>query len=86
MAKNSFSLHNSFNWILLSPGYIPKPGSLTTTNLSSVDINSLFHMPKDELQEEVESIRSYFSQQIPNELPDVIGQQLDEFSKRVERM
>lgn len=67
-------------------GYIPKEGSLTTTGMPPVDIPSLFHMPKSELQEEVEAIRTYFSQQIPNELPDVVGLQLAEFSARVEKL
>ncbi|KAI6645798.1 Phosphoenolpyruvate carboxykinase, mitochondrial [Oopsacas minuta] len=67
-------------------GYIPKPGSLTTSNLPPIDMDSLFHMPQTELREEVEAVRTYFKQQVPNELPEAIGQQLSDFSERVENM
>lgn len=65
-------------------GYIPKPGSISTDGLAkSVDMGALFRMPKHELIGEANSLEEYFSQQIPNELPQQISQQLADFKQRI---
>uniref|UniRef100_A0A646QDX8 Phosphoenolpyruvate carboxykinase [GTP] n=1 Tax=Hemiscolopendra marginata TaxID=943146 RepID=A0A646QDX8_9MYRI len=68
-------------------GYIPKSGSLKLDNLSNpVDTNELFRIPKDFWMNEVEEIQKYFEEQVGEDLPDVVGQELNKLRQRIEKM
>jgi len=67
-------------------GLIPKPGSINLEGLKeTVDWDALFSIPKDFWEEEVEEIDTYFKDQLPEDLPDAVGEQLLKLKERVER-
>lgn len=66
-------------------GYIPKEGSLNLTGLSDpVDMKALFDLPVDFWKKEVKELRNYFSEQVGEDLPPVISQELTKLEQRVE--
>lgn len=65
-------------------GYIPKEGSLNLTGLNSrVDMGELFHLPQDFWLNECEDIERYLHDQVGDDLPDKIAQELYELKDRV---
>jgi len=68
-------------------GLIPKPGTIDMEGLKEpVDWDSLFHIPKDFWTAEVEEIETYFKDQLPEDLPDAVGAQLQKLKRRVEKL
>ncbi|KFM82168.1 Phosphoenolpyruvate carboxykinase [GTP], mitochondrial, partial [Stegodyphus mimosarum] len=53
-------------------GYIPKEGSLNLSDLSSVNTEALFSLPKDFWLQECIDIDKYLSEQVHNDLPNEI--------------
>lgn len=68
-------------------GYVPKEGSLNLNGLKeSVDMNGLFHLPKDFWQEETALIRKYFDEQVNRDLPEAVASELKALEERVSKM
>jgi len=68
-----------------SIGLIPKTGSINLEGLEeSVDWDALFSIPKDFWVEEAEEIGRYFQDQLPEDLPDAVGEQLLKLKNRVQ--
>ncbi|XP_076325359.1 phosphoenolpyruvate carboxykinase [GTP], mitochondrial-like [Tachypleus tridentatus] len=67
-------------------GYVPKDGSLKTDGLPAIDMNELMYVPKDFWQNEVQEIWKYFGEQLPQDLPNEIAEELKKLEKRVEKM
>jgi len=68
-------------------GRIPSPGSLNVNDLEDeVDMKELFNLPKDFWQQEVRDIRKYFDDQVGDDLPNEILDELKKLEKRVEVM
>lgn len=68
-------------------GYIPKDGSINMSNLNeSVDMEALFHLPKDFWEKEVCDLSKYFEEQVGKDLPQEIQQELKKLEQRVHSM
>ncbi|XP_064640065.1 phosphoenolpyruvate carboxykinase, cytosolic [GTP]-like isoform X2 [Lineus longissimus] len=67
-------------------GYLPKDGSVNTSGLGSVDMNELFRLPKQFWQEEVKEIENYFDEQVNQDLPKGVHDQLKKLEERVNQM
>uniref|UniRef100_A0A0P4VXV8 Phosphoenolpyruvate carboxykinase [GTP] n=2 Tax=Scylla olivacea TaxID=85551 RepID=A0A0P4VXV8_SCYOL len=69
-------------------GLLPKPGSLNLAGLEDhhIDMDELFRLPKDFWTQEVRDIATYFDQQVGNDLPNEVREQLKMLEKRVEKM
>ena len=65
-------------------GYLPSQDGINLSGLKEkVDMDGLFHLPKDFWHQEVESIRKYFHEQVNEDLPSEIANELDALSKRL---
>ena len=67
-------------------GNIPKFDSLDISGLGSIDMDSLFDVPKDFWLQECQEIRKYFNEQVSQDLPDAIGAELNSLEQRVSRI
>jgi phosphoenolpyruvate carboxykinase (GTP) len=66
-------------------GYVPKPGSINMSGLKEkVDMEALFHLPKDFWQKEVEELETYFSDQLTKDYPAAIKQELKKLENRID--
>ncbi|KAL4234349.1 Protein kinase C-like 1 [Mactra antiquata] len=66
-------------------GYIPKPDSINLSGLKeSVDMNALFNLPKEFWQSEVKELEKYFEDQVGEDLPPKIKQELKKLEQRVQ--
>ena len=65
-------------------GNIPKPGSINMSGLKEeVDMETLFSLPKDFWQKEVQELESYFTDQLTTDYPAVIKQELKKLENRI---
>ena len=48
-----------------------------------VDMDELFHLPKEFWEQEVSEIRQYFKTQVPQDLPPAIEDELRQLEERV---
>lgn len=65
-------------------GYIPKAGSIDLSGLESeVDMNALFELPKEFWEAEVKELGTYFEEQVGEDLPVKIRQELSKLQSRV---
>lgn len=66
-------------------GYIPTPGALNMEGLENenVDIDAAFQIDKEFWIDEVQAIQNYFEQQVPEDVPSEITEQLLKLEKRV---
>ncbi|XP_071092051.1 phosphoenolpyruvate carboxykinase, cytosolic [GTP]-like isoform X1 [Haliotis cracherodii] len=68
-------------------GYIPKLNSLNLSGLEEpVDLQELFRLPADFWQDEVKSIYKYFDEQVNDDLPPAIMEELKALEKRVSQL
>lgn len=67
-------------------GNIPKPGTINTDGLGSINEEELFSLPRDFWQKEVQEIRTYFDNQLPQDLPEGVKEQLHKLEERVNKM
>lgn len=70
-------------------GLIPKPGSINTEGLDrSIDavMPKLFEASKQELEAEADAIQKFYSEQLPNDVPERISKELEDFRKRISAM
>lgn len=68
-------------------GFIPKEGTINMEGVDEpVDMKELFHLPKDFWQKETEEIQTYFDDQLPQDLPAEINNELNALKERVNKM
>ena len=67
-------------------GYVPKLDSINVDGLDAIDMQSLFHIPKDFWQQEVEEIQKYFKEQVNSDMPDQVMSELQALRQRVNDM
>jgi len=68
-------------------GYLPKEGSVNVEGLQGeTDMKELFHLPKDFWQKECEEINKYFTEQVNEDLPKEVAEQLEKLKTRVQKM
>lgn len=66
-------------------GYLPKPNSLVMDGLEGrVDMDALFDLPKEFWEQEVKDIRKYLEEQVNEDVPDEIWEELEKLNTRVE--
>jgi len=65
-------------------GFVPAPGAIDMSGLNPpVNTEELFNIPKDFWLEEANQIEKYFDEQLPEDCPQEIRDQLAELKKRV---
>ena len=64
-------------------GYVPKADSLNVEGLEPVDMEQLLNIPKDFWSNEVKEIGKYFEEQVGDDLPNEVANQLKELESRV---
>lgn len=65
-------------------GYIPKPGSINMSGLKQeVNMDALFHLPKEFWETEVKELNKYFEDQVGEDLPVKIRQELKKLEQRI---
>lgn len=65
-------------------GFIPKPGSIKLSGLKQeVDMDALFELPKEFWEAEVCELGKYFEDQVGEDLPTKIRQELSKLESRV---
>ncbi|XP_045583742.1 phosphoenolpyruvate carboxykinase, cytosolic [GTP] isoform X2 [Procambarus clarkii] len=68
-------------------GLLPKASSMNLSGLQeSVDMDELFRLPKNFWEQEVRDIGRYFDEQVGDDLPNEVREQLRLLEKRVEKM
>lgn len=66
-----------------SIGFIPKPDTINTEGLPPIDMEKLFEIPKDYWLEECNNLRTYYEEQLGEDLPQAV---LDELNALEERL
>ncbi|KAL7674965.1 hypothetical protein ACOME3_001235 [Neoechinorhynchus agilis] len=64
-------------------GYVPKKGSLDVSGLDSLNLDELLSVPKDFWKEEAVELRKYFDENVHNDLPKQITEELLKLEERV---
>lgn len=64
-------------------GYIPKPGSINIDGLGKLDMEKLFDIPTDYWLEECQNLRTYYEEQVGEDLPQAVWDELDALEKRL---
>ncbi|KAI0983090.1 hypothetical protein GJ496_009305 [Pomphorhynchus laevis] len=64
-------------------GYIPKKDSINLEGLDNIDIDQLLSVPKEYWKEEVKEIRGYLDENVNEDLPAAISDELNKLEERV---
>lgn len=65
-------------------GWLPERDAINCSGLGGqVDMDALFHIPKPFWQREVQELRAYFAQQVGDDLPTQVGDELKALEDRV---
>jgi len=67
-------------------GLIPKPGSLNVEGLGDIDMKELFSISPEFLRDECNEIEKYFKEQVNEDLPPEMWQELLNLQARTESM
>ena len=68
-------------------GLLPSADSINLSGLKEeVNMKEIFSLPKDFWSEEVQAIRTYFDEQVNDDLPVEVASELDSLEKRVQEM
>ena len=67
-------------------GMVPKSGTINTQGLGDVDMQSLFDDNKADLEAEIEGIKKFFQEQLPEDLPNAMKQELESLQDRVAKL
>ncbi|XP_068624979.1 phosphoenolpyruvate carboxykinase [GTP]-like [Battus philenor] len=66
-------------------GFVPKPGSLNTDNLSDINMTELFSIPKDFWLQEADAVEKYFKEEIGEDLPNEMWEELNKLRTNIQR-
>lgn len=64
-------------------GFIPKNDTINTEGLGHLDMKQLFSIPKDYWLEECQSLRQYYDEQLGEDLPQAISNELHALESRL---
>ncbi|XP_029437872.1 phosphoenolpyruvate carboxykinase [GTP], mitochondrial [Rhinatrema bivittatum] len=67
-------------------GYVPAEGALNLEGLGRVDLQELFSLPKEFWEQEVKEVRAYLTEQVNDDLPKDVSQELEALERRVKKM
>lgn len=68
-------------------GLVPRAGTLNIEGIENeVDMEELFSLPKEFWEQEVREISKYFDEQVNDDLPNEVREELKKLDKRVEKM
>jgi len=69
-------------------GLIPKNKSINMEGIEdmNVDMHELFSLPKEFWSEEVRAVEKYLDEQVGDDLPNEIREELKKLDKRVEKL
>ncbi|XP_076809533.1 phosphoenolpyruvate carboxykinase, cytosolic [GTP]-like isoform X1 [Clavelina lepadiformis] len=68
-------------------GLLPSQDSISLQGLNeAVDMEGLFHLPREFWLEEVDAIRKYFDEQVNDDLPQEVAKELTNLEARVKKM
>lgn len=67
-------------------GFLPAEGALNLEGLGGVDTNQLFSLPKGFWEKEVQEVGKYLTEQVTDDLPSQIIQELNGLESRVKQM
>lgn len=65
-------------------GFIPKNGTINTEGLGNLDMEKLFSIPKDYWLEECQSLRAYYDEQLGDDLPQAVQDELNALEQRLQ--
>lgn len=65
-------------------GFIPKSGTINTEGLGQLDMEQLFSIPKDYWLEECKSVHQYYDEQLGEDLPQAIRDELNALETRLQ--
>ncbi|XP_022120363.2 phosphoenolpyruvate carboxykinase [GTP] isoform X1 [Pieris rapae] len=66
-------------------GFVPKPGALNCSNLGDINMNELFSIPKDFWLQEADAIEKYFKEEVGEDLPNEMWDQLMTLKKNIQK-
>ncbi|OWR44517.1 mitochondrial phosphoenolpyruvate carboxykinase isoform 1 [Danaus plexippus plexippus] len=66
-------------------GYIPTEDGLQTNGLASVDMKQLFSIPKDFWMQEADAIEKYFKEEVGEDLPNEMWEELNKLRINVQK-
>ncbi|XP_035452251.2 phosphoenolpyruvate carboxykinase [GTP] isoform X1 [Spodoptera frugiperda] len=66
-------------------GNIPAEGDLNTQNLGAIDMKSLFSIPKDFWLQEADAIEKYFKEEVGQDLPQEMWDELNKLRNNVQQ-
>ncbi|XP_030024153.2 phosphoenolpyruvate carboxykinase [GTP] isoform X1 [Manduca sexta] len=66
-------------------GYVPSDGALNTKDLGKINMQSLFSIPKDFWMQEVDAIEKYFKEEVGEDLPAEMWQELNKLKKNIQQ-
>ncbi|XP_034826303.1 phosphoenolpyruvate carboxykinase [GTP]-like isoform X1 [Maniola hyperantus] len=64
-------------------GFVPAAGALNTSNLDAVNIKELFSIPKDFWMQEADAIEKYFKEEVGDDLPNEMWDELNKLRKNI---
>lgn len=64
-------------------GYIPKPDTINIDGLGKIDMEKLCEIPKDYWLEECEYLRTYYEEQLGEDLPQAVQDELNALEERL---
>lgn len=66
-------------------GLVPKRGTINTQGLGAVDMEQLLSIPQDFWRQECSDIERYFTEQVNDDLPDEMWEELRNLRKRLDK-
>ncbi|KAI5638351.1 hypothetical protein NE865_08985 [Phthorimaea operculella] len=66
-------------------GYVPKQGALNTEGLGDVDMKQLFSIPKDFWLQEADSVEKYFKEEVGDDLPNEMWNELNKLRDNMQK-
>lgn len=67
-------------------GYIPKPDALQLEGLKNINMKELFDVPKDFWLEECTELEKYFNDQVGDDMPAAVLEELKQLKERLNKM
>jgi len=64
-------------------GYLPKNDTINTEGLGPLNMKELFSIPKDYWLEECQSLRQYYEEQLGEDLPQAVRDELNALESRL---
>ncbi|KAK0181136.1 hypothetical protein PV327_003443 [Microctonus hyperodae] len=79
-------IDNEDNAVDTAIGLIPKENSLNLNGVGDINVAELFRLPKEFWQREVKELREYLDNQVGDDLPQAIKNELENFEKNISKL